>query len=188
MLLRFSFEWLAESFVDLYVLAKEIHIAVEGLEATKGSVYFLSEGQVTMVKSDKELDVGPEVFDLVEVRRVARQREKPAADFFDQGAQLLHWMEGRVVQNDNLSRQKNWTQLLLEPRLDERAVAVALKGQGRKHLSGAPRGGHRDALCSVPQPLGQTPLSFRTPAVAIVQGVIHARLIHIDPRFEGHTS
>lgn len=81
-------------------------------------------------------------------------------------------MEGRVIQNHDLSRRKRGTQLLLEPRLDERAVTVALEGERSQYLSGAPRRRHRDTLGSVPQPLAQAPGSSLAPAVGIVQAIV----------------
>ncbi len=162
-------------------------IAVEGLEDTEGAVYFLAEGSVGEVEGDEEFDPRPEVFDLVQVGGVAGQRKQGATSFFDQSAQLLHRVEGRVIQNHDLPRQKRRAQLLLKPRLDERAVAVALEGERRQHLASTPSRRHRDTLGLMAQPFAQAPGSLAAPPIGVAQGVVYSGFVHIHPRFNRHT-
>lgn len=71
--------------------------------------------------------------------------------------------------------------MLLDPRFDQGAVAIAFKSQWCQHLSLAPGGGHRDALGAVSQAFTKTPLAFFAPAVGIAQSVVHAGFIQINP-------
>lgn len=112
----------------------------------EGGINRLAEGVEEMpVVGDDVLFLVPEWLDLVEVRRVARQEQQLAADLFDQRAQPGAFVEGGVVQNHDLPWPQCAAQLLLKPRLDESAVAVALECQRSQHLPLTPTRRHRDA-------------------------------------------
>lgn len=97
-------------------------------------------------------------------------------------------MKRGVVQNHDLARLKNRTQLALEPFFDQLAVAIALERQGRQDVPLArlvtpPSRRHRDTRGAVPQLLPQAPKASRTPTPGKTQRVFHTRLVHIHPLF-----
>ena len=136
-----------------------------------------------------------EMFDCVEVWRVAWQGPQLAPDRLDQRAQHLDAVERSVVQDHNLPRTQDRIQLSLEPRLDQFAVAIALKvslkGERGQHFSATPRGDHTDPTGAMPQTLGQAPHTAQAVAPGEAVRIIDTRLIdtcliHINPLFFGH--
>ena len=74
-----------------------------------------------LVVGDCVLEGIPSRFDGVEVGRVARQEQKLASDRFHQDVQPGAFVEGGVVQDEDLSWSQGRAQLLLEPRLGNHA-------------------------------------------------------------------
>jgi len=138
------------------------------------------------VVGNQVLFLVPQRLNVVQIGGIARQEQQLTSHLLHQLVQLRTFVEGGVVQNHDLSHTKSRTQLLLEPRLDKRAVTVALKREGRQHLTLTKCGCHRDAAGAMAQAHSETTLSFGTPAISVAQRVIHSGFIDVNPICYGH--
>ncbi len=70
----------------------------------------------------------PERFDVIEVRRVARQRQQEAAHWGENRFESCCVVKRSIIENHHLARTQLPNQLLRKPRFNQRRIAVTLKG------------------------------------------------------------
>lgn len=124
-------------------------------------------------------EIGEIVFDGVQVGRVRREKEQPRAGLFDQPSSGRGFVEGGVIQDDDMVRGQGGDELLLQPLVESRAGAGPLEQEGKVKTptvhARRQQGGARTALARAP-----TINLFAHPRAAVTAGGVPVKTAFVD--------